>query len=194
LVLRGLSVLILFSLIGMGLRLLPGGDTLTVLFQLFIGIVLQAGWFLFCLRVVRDGRPGPAVLFEPFNRFGQVWLVSIVSAMMIILGLFLLIIPGLYLWSRFGMGIFASVDRKLDFIEALGFSSKITEGHRLQILLLYLLLGAVGVLLMIPGILEMEPLGMISLLVYMFIVSPLSAMAYASAYDSLVETRDLDAE
>jgi hypothetical protein len=41
---------------------------------------------------------------------------------------------------------------------------------------------------MIPGILEMERLGMISFLAYMFVVSPLSGLAYASAYDSLVET------
>jgi hypothetical protein len=78
------------------------------------------------------------------------------------------------------------VDRKLDVGEALDFSSRITEGFRLQILLLHLLMAAVGAILVLPSFLEMESLGMISYVAYVFIFAPLTGLAYAAAYDSLV--------
>jgi hypothetical protein len=90
------------------------------------------------------------------------------------------------------MGIFASVDRKLDTSDALDLSSRITEGSRLQILLLHLLMAAIGILLLIPSLLEMRWLGIIGFLVYMFVISPLTGLAYAAAYDSLIETKAVD--
>ena len=51
------------------------------------------------------------------------------------------------------------------------------------------MLAAIGVLLVLPSILEMDNLGMITLLAYVFIMTPLSGTAYAAAYDSLVETK-----
>lgn len=189
LILRGLAVMLLFSLLGIGLGMLPGGGVLVLILQITIGQVLQAGWYLFCLRLVRDEDATPAVMFEPFRRFGQVWLVTIVIPLIIAAGLLLFIVPGLYLWARFGMGIFAAVDRKLNLDEALDFSTRITEGNRLQILLLHLIMAVLGILLVIPSIFEMGNLGVITFLVYLFFLTPLSGTAYAAAYDSLVETK-----
>jgi hypothetical protein len=189
LLLRGLGVILLFSLIGIVLGMVPGGSVLVLILQVTVGPVLQAGWYLFCLRLIRDESTSPAVMFEPFRRFGRVWLVTIVVPIIVAVGLILFIIPGLYLWARYGMAIFAAVDRDLDAGEALEFSSRITEGDRLKILLLHLLLAAVGVLLIIPSILEMENLGAITVLAYLFILTPLAGTSYAAAYDSLVDTK-----
>lgn len=189
LILRGLSVMLLFSLLGIGLGMMPGGSALVLILQITVGQVLQAGWYLFCLRLVRDEDVSPAVMFEPFRRFGQVWLVTIIIPLIIATGLLFFIVPGLYLWARFGMGIFAAVDRKLNLDEALNFSTRITEGSRLQILLLHLIMAGLGILLVIPSVFEMGNLGVITFLVYLFFLTPLFGTAYAAAYESLVETR-----
>jgi uncharacterized membrane protein len=191
---RGLAVMLLFMLVSLGLGMLPGGLYIGYIVQFTIGTVLQAGWYLFCLRLVRDEEVSPGVIFEPFSRFWQVWLTAIVVPLVTAVGLIMFVIPGLYFWARFGMAIFAAVDRRLDVTDALEFSSKITEGNRLQVLLLHLLLAAIGLMLVLPGLLEMNNLGLVTMLGYVFILTPLSGTAYASAYDSLVATRAGEAE
>ncbi|MCK4549112.1 MAG: hypothetical protein KAU49_03045 [Candidatus Krumholzibacteria bacterium] len=193
-VLRGLAVMLLFALVSLGLGMLPGGAYIGYIVQFMVGQVLQAGWYLFCLRLVREEEVSPAVIFEPFKRFWQVWRVAIVVPLLTALGLLLFVIPGLYFWARFGMAIFAAVDRRLDVNEALEFSSRITEGNRLQILLLHLMIAAIGIVLVMPSVLEMNNLGMITLLAYVFIMTPLAGTAYAAAYDSLVETKAAEEE
>ncbi len=189
-VMRGLVIMLLFSLVGVFLGMLPGGYYIALAVQLTIGLVLQGGWNLFCLKLVREEDVSPAIIFEPFNRFGQTWMVSILLSLMTAAGLFFFIIPGLYVLARFGMGVFALVDRKLDVSEALDFSSMITEGSRLQVLLLHLIIGGLGMIFLLPGLLEPEGnIGMVMLLIYQFIMIPLAGTAYAAAYDSLVETR-----
>lgn len=194
LVLRGLAIMLLFSLLGIGLGMMPGGSSLVLILQLTVGQVLQAGWYLFCLRLVRDEDVSPAVMFEPFRRFGQVWLVTVIIPLLVTAGLLFLIVPGLYLWARFGMGVFAAVDRKLNLNEALEFSSRITEGNRLQILLLHLIMAVLSLLLVIPSVFEMGNLGMITFFIYIFVMTPLTGTAYAAAYDSLVETKASEAK
>lgn len=193
-VMRGLAVMLLFALVSLGLGMLPGGIYIGYIIQFTVGSVLQAGWYLFCLRLVRDEEVSPGVIFEPFSRFWQVWLTAIVVPLVTAIGLLLFVIPGLYFWARFGMAVFAAVDRRLDVNEALEFSSMITEGSRLQVLLLHLLLAAVGVMLVLPGLLEMNNLGLLTMLGYVFILTPLSGTAYASAYDSLVEMKTGEVE
>lgn len=188
-VMKGLAVMLLFALVSLALGLLPGGLYIGYIVQFTIGTVLQAGWYLFCLRLVRDEEVSPGVIFEPFNRFWQVWLTAIVVPLATAIGLIMFVIPGLYFWARFGMAVFAAVDRKLDVNNALEFSSRITEGNRLQVLLLHLLLAAIGLMLVLPSLLEMNNLGLLTMLGYVFILTPLSGTAYASAYDSLVATR-----
>lgn len=188
-VMRGLAIMVLFSLLGIGLGMMPGGNTMVLILQITVGQVLQAGWYLFCLRLVRDENASPAVMFEPFSRFGQVWIVAMAIPLLVTVGLLCLILPGLYLWARYGMGIFAAVDRKLSLGEALDFSSRITEGNRLQILLLHLIMAVLSLLLVIPSILDMGNLGVITFLFYIFVMTPLTGLSYAAAYDSLVETK-----
>ncbi len=189
-VLRGLGVMLFFSIIVVGAGFLPGGAYIALLVQLTAGVVLQAGWYLFCLKLVRGGDPSPSVILEPFGDFGRIWLVSIVVSLMTAAGLIFFIVPGLYLWARFGLSVFAAVDRRLDVDGSLEFSSRITEGSRLQVLLLTLILAALGLFFMIPGLLYegSGPAGFL-LLIYQLIMIPLTGAAYAAAYDSLVETK-----
>jgi hypothetical protein len=187
--LRGLAVILLFTMAGMLLGMAPGGDVMSLLLQLTIGQVLQAGWYLFCLRLVREEEVNVSTIFEPFRRFWQVWLVMIAVPLITAAGLFLFIIPGLYFWARFGMAMFAAVDRELDVSSAFDFSSRITEGNRLQILLLQLIVAGIGVVLVLPTLLQMKSLEMIALPLYVFVMTPLAGTSYAAAYDSLVETK-----
>jgi hypothetical protein len=182
-------VILLFTALSVMLGLVPAGNAISFVLQITVGQVLQAGWYLFCLRLVRGEEVSPAAIFEPFRRFWQVWLVMIAVPLVTALGLLLFIIPGLYAWARFGMAVFATIDRDLDVTDAFEMSTRITEGYRLQILLLHLLLAAIGVLLVMPTVLEMENLGMLTFVLYVFVMTPLAGTAYAAAYDSLVEIK-----
>ena len=94
-VLRGVAVMLLFSLVIIGVGYLPGGDYLAPAIQFTVGLVLQAGWNLFCLKLIRDEDVSPIVILEPFKRFGEAWLVSVLIILMTSLGLFFFIIERL---------------------------------------------------------------------------------------------------
>ncbi len=187
--LRGVAVKLLFFLLMGGIGRLSGGNALTIILLISVGLVLEVGWLLYCLRLVRGEEVSLTVMFEPFSRFGQVWFTYILIQIMIVAGLFLLIIPGLYLIARFGMGILTVADRKLPIEQTLEFTSRITKGHRLQILLLHLITGILSITVLLSGQLYGGNIEAITFLVYQFVLAPLLGTVFAAAYDSLVETR-----
>jgi uncharacterized membrane protein len=52
---------------------------------------------------------------------------------MVLAGMLLLVVPGIYLALRFGQYLNAIVDRDLGVIDALKYSSRITRGNRLNL-------------------------------------------------------------
>jgi len=184
----GVAVLFLYFILLTGAGSLPGGDAVVILLQLTVGLALSAGWLLFCLRLVRGEETGASDMFEPFRRFGAVWGVSIWVSLLVAGGLFLFVIPGVYLMLRYGLAVFACVDGKLSPGESMRLSSDITSGHRWQLLVLYgIMIGLYG-LSVFPYIVDLGGLGALTVPVYNFILTPLLGTAYASAYDSLVST------
>jgi uncharacterized membrane protein len=185
LVLQGVAVLLLYFVALSAVAMLPGGEYIVIVVQLSAGLVFSAGWLLFCLRLVRGEPVTPAAMFEPFRNFGRIWAVSIAVSVLVAAGLFLFVIPGLYLASRFGLGVFAALDRGLSWPGALGASSAVTEGHRLQVLVLYGIMAGLYGLSVLPYIYGMGGLGAVTITVYNFAVTPVLGAAYAAAWDSL---------
>jgi hypothetical protein len=110
--------------------------------------VLQVAVTLAYVRValkLHDGQPvdlsRPADLLANFLTF---LLTTVLYWLIVAVGLVLLIVPGVVWGLKFGYAPFLVVDKKLDPLEALRESSRITQGLKGQLLVFALLLCAVN--------------------------------------------------
>lgn len=85
-------------------------------------------------------------------RFGAAFGFSLLTNLAIILGLVLLIVPGLMLLARWAVGLPALLREDLSVSEAMGRSSRLTEGNRWRIL-------ALGLLIWVPFLIVMMAAG-----------------------------------
>ncbi len=183
----GIAVIIAYSILLLLLGYMPGGETIGIIIQFTFGLVLTAGWLNFCLRLVRGETDVSARdIFRPFSNFQSVWLLSISLSLIIAMGAFLFIIPGIYAVLRLGMSIFIVVDKETSLTDSLKFSAKITNGHEGKLLVYYgILLGLYG-LAVFPYLIGMGHLGAFTTSVFNFVITPVLGVTYASAYDSLL--------
>jgi uncharacterized membrane protein len=112
---------------------------------------LLAGLYLMVVRI-DDGRPTTiGNLFDGFQYFFLPLVVaSVLTSLLITLGIILLVLPGIYLALAYGFVALMIVDRKLDFWPAMEASRKLITAHFWQYLLLALLLGVVLIVSCIP--------------------------------------------
>ncbi|MBN1163167.1 MAG: hypothetical protein JXB45_01175 [Candidatus Krumholzibacteriota bacterium] len=185
----GVMVLFAYSLALLFLGSLPGGSVIGIGVQLTLGLVLAAGWMNFCLRLVRGEDASPAVIFSPFSRFWQVWSLAALLSVLIAAGLLLFVVPGLYWLLKFGLSMFAVVDRETSPQESMRLSERLTRGHKGKMLVFYgITMGLYG-LSVFPFAMQRGMLGAISISIYSFVLTPFLGVTYASAYDSLLSCR-----
>lgn len=158
----GLAVLSLIPFIGAILALLLGAPL----------ALSAATWFV---ARARGGRPGIEVLFSGFSRFGEVLALYLVSGILILVGLVLCILPGLYLALAWAAALPLLADRRGGFWECLEISRQALTAHFGWLLLFWIvtaLVAASGVLLCGVGLL---------------VTAPLAYLAYAVAYVRLFD-------
>lgn len=161
----GLAVLSLIPYLGAFLALIVGAP-------LALG---QATWFV---ARARGGRPGVDVLFSGFSRFGESLALYLVSGLLVLLGLLVCILPGIYLALAWAAALPLLSDRRGGFWECLEISRQALTAHFGWLLLLVLVLSlvaAAGVLLCGVGLL---------------VSAPLAYLAYAVAYVRLFDGPD----
>ena len=118
--------------------------------------------------------------FDQFYQNWQMlfsWIVSsFLFGIMFVIGLVLLIVPGLYVWARYGFYPFFILDKKCGPLEALEQSSIATQGIRWPVFLLFLAcagLDILGVLFFGIGLLITVPITLLALAtVYQQITNP----------------------
>lgn len=103
----------------------------------------------------------------------NMFLTNLLLGLMVVVGLLLLIVPGIYLALRYGMASILVVDEDLGPMEALQRSSKITEGKRLFILTFGIASVAVNIL------------GALALGVGLLISIPVTSLAGILLYERL---------
>jgi uncharacterized membrane protein len=122
----------------------------------FVGQLVGIVWIALALAVL-DGREISSDTLLPSGQvFVSYLIASLLFSIMVVVGLVLLIIPGIIVALVFGLYGWALVDHRLDPVEALRHSSRITSGNRLQLLgfvLVALVVNIIGVLLFIVGVL-----------------------------------------
>jgi uncharacterized membrane protein len=135
-------------------------------------VIIGTGFTVITLRVARGEATSIKDLIPKAALVWQYFLASLLSTLIIVAGLILLIVPGIYLAMRLSMVRFAILDGA-GIKESLKKSSKLTEGVKWRLLLFFLALGGLNIL------------GALALLVGLLVTVPVSAIAFAHVYQKL---------
>jgi uncharacterized membrane protein len=147
-----------------------GQQFLMELIALVVSATLCLGLFRIYLRF-RDGeKPVFENLFDGIAR-AHTWIAAtIVAGVAIIMGLVLLIVPGVIMMLRLWLVGFVLVDEKIGPIDAIQRSWDVTRGHTLDLLLFFILLCGLNLL------------GALCLGVGLLVTVPISGLALAHVY------------
>jgi len=138
--------------------------------------IVQAGVTMVYLRMalsIGDGRPIDLQSTELLRGFLPFLLTLLFVCVVVVAGLALLVVPGIIWGTQFGLATLVSVDRKLDPVECMRESSRLTRGSRSKLFLFWL------------AMLGVNLLGCLALLVGLFFTVPTTLVALAHVYRRL---------
>ncbi|HSK96266.1 MAG TPA: hypothetical protein VK891_06580 [Euzebyales bacterium] len=131
----------------------------------FVGQLVAVVWIALGLAII-DGREVTTAVLLPSGGVLISYIVaSLLFSLMLAIGLVLLVIPGLVVAVVFGFYGWALVDKSLDPMASLRHSSRITQGHRWQVVAFVVAvigLNIVGVLLLVVGVLVTSAVSLIA--------------------------------
>ncbi len=137
-----------------------------------VNIFVSAGFMLVTLKLAKGEHASYTDLLPSGTVTWHYFCATVFSGLLIMLGLILLIIPGVYLFLRFSMVRFAVLDGE-GIKESLTRSAELTKGVKWRLLAFLL------------ALLGLNVLGALALLMGLLITVPVSAIAYAHVYLAL---------
>jgi hypothetical protein len=195
LILRSISYFIYYNYIGNSLifsdslmfmnnKFILSYQLLPLLFILFmIGIIISIintiGLIKISLKFCDNEKAKISDLFSYYPLFFKYLIGSILYSLIVILGLILLIIPGIIWAIQFQPFAYLIVDKGLGPIQALKESSKITKGNRWNLFSFLVIL------------IFLQTLGAFIFLIGLFITVPITLIAYAYVYRKLLVQSEL---
>ncbi|MGH8050175.1 MAG: hypothetical protein ACREPB_05895, partial [Arenimonas sp.] len=138
--------------------------------QQVISIYLQLGLARAGLNLVSGKQVSIGMLFGEGSKLLRAIGASFLLGIAILIGLILLVVPGIYVALRYGQAVTAIVDRDLGVMEAFSYSESITTNNRMNLFIL-------GLLGLVAVIIGMIPCGL-----GLFIVGPVLWLAALLAY------------
>lgn len=136
--------------------------------------IFMAGFYIVAFKLAKNQTVSFGDFFRGFNNFLQLFLVGLVGGLLVILGLFLLIIPGIYLSVAYFFATSLVIEKRFDFWTALETSRKLVTKRWFSFLGLGLLLSLLnfgGVLLCVVGL---------------FVTIPWSICTIVAAYEDII--------
>jgi phage FluMu protein Com len=109
--------------------------------ELFIYSLLLAGQAVFFLRIARGQPAALADFFSGWRWALHAFLVCFLARVAVIIGLVLLVVPGVIVALMLSQAIYLVVDRNAHVGDALQSSQRLTHGHRLELFGLCLIVG-----------------------------------------------------
>ena len=137
---------------------------------------LYAGAAMFYLGVVRGGRPAIGELFAGFRDariFIKAFCVYYLLTIMIVIGLLLLIVPGIYMMVAFIPAMYLVLDEKLGIVDTLNRAWDLTEERRGRVFLVLL------------SLIPLNIAGALVVLVGLLVSFTLSSLIMAQLYEEL---------
>ena len=120
-------------------RYQQNGSPLNILVSQVLSVFLSLGLVRVGLNLVSGKEVSVGMLFGEGRKLLPAIGASILFGLMVVVGLILLVVPGIYIALRYGQFMTAIVDRNLGVLESLAYSSSITTNNRLNLLVLWLL-------------------------------------------------------
>lgn len=135
-----------------------------------VSLFLLLGWTRITLNLASGKEAEVGQLFSQGGKLLTMVGASILYYLGVVVGLVLLIVPGVYFALRFGQYTMAIVDRDLGVMDALRYSSRITKNNRLNLFGLGLMSFAIALA------------GFLALCVGLFFALPVIYLSWAVAY------------
>ena len=172
--------IVLFTLVAMIVRSVPGAvanwvDRIGILAFLLraIGWVVGLWVEMRLIQAALSWHKGSMVkvsfLWDDMEKdkqqFIQFMIASVVFGILVMIGMVLLVVPGVILALMMGMYAFLVVEKNMKGIDALKASKELTKGARWQLLgfgLLLLLLNMLGAVALLVGLLVTMPMSMVA--------------------------------
>jgi uncharacterized membrane protein len=155
-------------------KLTQGDQGLVAFIIAVVGTLLQWWLYLGFTRMTLAAYTGTPVEFAML--FGESWktlvqyaIMAVISGVLVAVGLILLIVPGIIVYTMICLAPFHILEREMTAIESLKESRRVTRGHRMDIFLFVLvlvLINIIGVLLLGVGLLVSIP---VSLLAFVYV-------------------------
>jgi hypothetical protein len=152
---------------------------LAMLYAFLIAPVFKYGGDIIFVRAVRKIKPDFEYLIKGFmENYLHIVLANLLVIALIILGMFALIIPGIIIACRLAFVSYIVMDKKLDPIEAVELSWKLTKGHGWKIFFM----GFVSFFIVI--------FGLIMLIVGIFPAIMWVCSSFAALYESALREKE----
>jgi len=181
-----IKVFILTGGILLGLSFLNGFfrniPFLNLFFSLFITalqIIFSLGFMKIALKFYDNEKPEISDIFSQYPLFLKYLLATILSVIIVTLGLILFIVPGIIFAIRFWFFGYFIVDKNLGAIESLKKSWEITKGNTWNLFIFLILLALINIL------------GFLALVIGLLLSVPTTLLAQAFVYRKLSENLQL---
>lgn len=152
------SYLLLGVTIGLGI--------INQIFTMYINLGMLRVW----LNLASGKAASVGMIFGEGRKLFVAIVASIIYGLAVLIGLILLIVPGIYIALRYGHYMNAIVDKNLGIMESLQYSSNLTTGNRMPLFVLAILC----ILVMLAGFL--------AFCVGIFVAIPIVSLAAAVSY------------
>jgi len=172
----------IFTLGSLGIFALFFG-LLGMLYAFLVAPVFQFGGDMIFVQAVRKIKPDFELLIKGFmENYLHIILANLLVFALVVLGLFALIIPGIIIGCRLVFVSYIIMDKKLDPIEAVELSWKLTRGHGWKIFFM----GFVSIFIIIFGLM-MLIIGIFPAIIWI-------SSAFASLYESVLREKEKPVE
>jgi hypothetical protein len=156
---------------------------LAMLYTFLVKPVFEYGSRMIFVQAVRKTKPDFEYLIKGFmQNYLHIILANLLVFALVILGLFALIVPGIIIGCRLAFVSYIIMDKKLDPIEAVELSWKLTKGHGWQIFFM----GFVSIFILI--------FGLIMLIVGIFPAIMWICSSFATLYESVLREKEQSVE
>ena len=156
---------------------------LTMLYAFLVAPVFQYGGNMIFVQAVRKIKPDFEYLIKGFmENYLHIILANLLVFALVVLGLFALIIPGIIIGCRLVFVSYIIMDKKLDPIEAVELSWRLTRGHGWKIFFM----GFVSIFIII--------FGLILLIVGIFPAIIWVSSSFAALYESVLREKEKPVE
>ncbi len=143
--------------------------------QIVFGVLLGMGYIYVTLLVVRGESFDIKDIIKPAPQFWKYFGASLLYMLIVMVGLVLLIVPGVILMIRLGFYKYLIVDKKdISITQALRESMILTKGITWKLFLFTIVLGLINLL------------GFLCFVAGLLVTIPLSAIAFAYVYNKLI--------